>query len=705
MDLKGNYNILFKFLFLFLVCTGLRAEVRLPAVLSDHMVLQRNSTVRLWGWSGASEEINITPGWDQHTYDIKADRNACWEILIPTPDAGGPYDIEIQGSNTIILNDILIGEVWICSGQSNMEWSAINGYDGAEEEVANANYPQIRLFQIPKTTSPHPQDDCEGIWEICSPETVEDFSAVGYHFGKYLQDQLNVPIGLIQAAWGGTAAEVWTPREVIDGDPEFSKWDQFLGTSDYWPRTPAYLYNAMIHPLVNFKLAGAIWYQGESNTANPLVYRDLFPAMINSWREAWDFPMPFYYVQIAPYNYGTPLQGALVREAQLQTLSKIPNTGMVVVSDIGNIYDIHPRNKIDVGIRLAKWALARTYGVKDISYSGPLYQTYRVENGQMILSFKYAEEGLLSKEGPLKGYLLAGSDQIFYPANAVIKGNEVIVSSDYVLDPVAVRFGFDNTTETNLFNQFEMPASSFRTDDWPIITKDVQIDIAYKPEARAYLVSLSGEGVDEIKYTINGDPPGLSGLTYRQPFYIDKECTIKALAFFDGRCSDASTTKVVKMNLATYKPIQHDTRYDAPFSAGGDQALVDGLIGGNSVNDGKWQGYLGKNLSATIDFGERIEIKKITTRAYKNQNAGIFLPNKVTFEVSNDGERFIEVYRKPLFHSRDEETKPFEYSFSFKGSRKARYIRVSADNMGICPGWHKQAGEKAWIMLDEITVE
>ena len=705
MSLKEKSQTLFIILLFFLVVTHLPAEVRLPAVLSDHMVLQRNSTVRLWGWSNAAEEIDITPAWDQHTYEVKADRDARWEILIPTPDAGGPYSIEIKGTNQIVLEDILIGEVWICSGQSNMEWSAVHGYDGAEEEVSNADHPNIRLFQIPKTTSQYPQDDCQGIWETCSPTSIADFSAVGYFFGRHLNRELDVPIGLIQAAWGGTAAEVWTPRKIIDAHDQFSKWDQVLGTSDYWPRTPAATYNAMIHPLVKFKLAGTIWYQGESNTANPIVYRDLFPAMINGWREAWDFPMPFYYVQIAPYNYSTPLQGALVREAQLQTMSNMPNTGMVVVSDIGNIYDIHPRNKIDVGIRLANWALARTYGLRDVKYSGPLYQSHRVENGKMIVSFKYADAGLLSKDGPLRGFTLAGRDRIFFPAEAVIKDNEVVVTSNFVLDPVAVRFGFDNAAETNLFNQYELPASSFRSDDWPIITKDVKIDINYKPEAQAYLVTLTSDEVDEIKYTTNGDPPGLSGLTYRQPFYIDKECTIKALAFFEGRSSDATTTKVVKMNLATYKPLELDSRYSDPYSAGGDQALVDGVTGGSSYNNGMWQGYLGENMSATIDFGQRIPISTITTRAFKNQNARIFLPNKVTFEISNDGERFIEIYRKPLFHARDEEIAHFEYTFSFKGSRKTRYIRVSAENMGICPSWHEQAGEKAWILLDEVIVD
>lgn len=690
----------------FFVSSAVLADIRLPSVLSDHMVLQRNSAVKLWGWANSAEKIEITGSWDNHTYDLTADRNARWEITIATPEAGGPFTIEFKGANTVMLRDILIGEVWVCSGQSNMEWSANSGIEEGEEAIAAANNSKIRFFQIPRTTSRYPQDDCPGEWEVCSPETMRRFSAVGYFFGENLQENLNVPIGLIQAAWGGTAAEVWTPEEVISGDAEFSKWDQVLGTSDYWPRQPGVLYNAMIHPVIGFKVAGAIWYQGESNTGNAILYRRLFPAMIESWRNAWDFPMPFYFVQIAPFNYGTPMQGALLRESQLETMKAVPNTGMVVISDIGNIYDIHPRNKSDVGKRLANWALARTYGHRDIAYCGPIYKSHRVDHGKMIVSFDYADKGLLSKDGPLQGFQLSGVDQIFYPAEAVIEGSEVVVSSDFVLEPEAVRYGFGNTTFTNLYNQYELPASSFRSDDWPIIIKEVETHIEYKPEADAYLVTLTAEeDVDQIKYTTNGDPPGLSGLVYRSPFYIDRECTIKSLAFFEGRASDAITEKVVNMNLATFKPIELATNYDQSRSGGGDQALIDGIKGSVNFSDGRWQGYLGNNLDLTIDFGARAEISSVSLTALKNQNAKIFLPNKVTFEVSNDGERFTEVYRKPLFHGREDNVEIYRYEFEYNKPRKTRYLRIRADNMGVCPTWHNQAGDRAWMMFDEIVVE
>ena len=565
------HKVGFSLLFLWLGFISAWATIRLPAVLSDHMVLQRNSAVKLWGWSEPSEQLKVTASWDNHTYDIKADRNAKWEITIPTPAAGGPYEITFEASNSIKLSDILIGEVWVCSGQSNMEWSADHGYNDAESEVQRADHPQLRLFKIPKTTASFPQEDCEGTWKVCSPQHVRDFSAVGYFFGRHLQENLDdVPIGLIQAAWGGTAAEVWTPEALIESDPEFAKWDDVLYTSDHWPRRPASAYNAMIHPITPFKVSGTIWYQGESNTGNALLYRQLFPTMIQSWRDAWDYPMPFYYVQIAPYRYGSPMQGALVRESQMMTMAKVRNTGMVVVSDIGNIYDIHPRNKQDVGKRLANWALARTYGKQDIAYAGPIYKSHQVESGEIRLSFDHAENGLLSKDGPLTSFEIAGEDQIFFPAEAKIEGSEVVVSAPYVLNPLAVRFAFTNTATPNLFNQEGLPASSFRTDDWPLVIKNIDVSIAYKKDAEAYLVKLTAdEDVTEIKYTTNGDPPGLFGLTYRQPFYIDGPCSIKALAFVEGRASDAHTEKEVKLNKATFKPITYNQNYTPERAAGG----------------------------------------------------------------------------------------------------------------------------------------
>ncbi len=684
---------------------SIEAAVRLPAVIADHMVLQQSSTVKLWGWSDPAEAITITPSWDGHSYKTTATNLAKWEITLTTPSAGGPYTIRIEGSNEITLEDVMIGEVWICSGQSNMEWSANHGFDDSENVANAAQHPELRLFKIAKSTSAYPQEDCEASWEVCTPDHMRSFSAVAYFFGRRLQEELGVPVGLIQAAWGGTAAEVWTPPAVIEADAAFNKWESVLRGSPHWPRQPGSCYHAMIHPVTSFKIAGAIWYQGESNTANPVVYERLFPAMIESWRSAWQSPLPFYYVQIAPYKYGSPLVGAQVREAQLKSL-RVPRTGMVVISDIGDNYDIHPRKKSDVGLRLANMALAKTYGKAEIAYCGPLYRDHTIEaNGQVRLSFDCAEQGLLS-EGPLE-FELAGADRIFVPAVGQIEGQEVWVQSEFVLEPVAARYAYKNVVTPRLKNQKGLPASSFRTDDWPIRVHPIDISIAYKPEAEAYLVSLSSEEeVDQIKYSINGDPPGLVGLDYRQPFYIQGECTIKAVAFKDGFPSDHQIEKPVTLHLATYKPCRYlGSSYHPDRAAGGDQGLIDGRYGSTTMNDGNWQGFQNADLDLMIDFGRRIEVSSIAINALKNQNANVFLPNKVTFEISNDGQRFIEVFRRPLFHARESDIEIQPYEFAFKNSRKTRYIRVKAENVGECPSWHRNAGSPAWMLLDEITVK
>ncbi len=351
------------------------ANVRLPAIFSSNMVLQQNKDVAVWGWADPTDIIKITGSWNSQTVETKADRNAKWKALLPTPQAGGPYTLTIQGQNTLVLENVLIGEVWICSGQSNMESSATHSYsfNNAEDEIKNSNYPNIRLFDVEKATSDTRQENITGTWTECGPETMNTFSGTGYFFGRELRKNLNIPVGLIHSSWGGTAAEVWASAEVIEDDSELSENTTKLRVHDSWPSKPGLAFNAMIAPLIPFSVAGVIWYQGESNTTSPVSYSKLFPNMIKNWREEWEEEFPFYYVQIAPYKYDTPYVGVLLREAQLKSLS-VPNTGMVVISDIGDINDIHPTNKQDVGYRLAQWALAKTYGKSDIALFWSYFQ-------------------------------------------------------------------------------------------------------------------------------------------------------------------------------------------------------------------------------------------------------------------------------------------------------------------------------------------
>jgi sialate O-acetylesterase len=340
------------------------------------MVLQQDSEATIWGWTtGVSEKISVTGSWNNEKVTVEAYQGK-WSLKLPTPKAGGPYTITIEGHEKIVLSNVLIGEVWLCSGQSNMEWTPLHGLDNAEEEIANSTYSNIRFFSVPKHISKHPQDDSFGEWVDSSPETMKKFSSVGYFFGRRLHKDLDVPIGLINSSWGGTNVEVWIPKEVIQQEQALVKSMDRINEVAWWPRNEALAYNAMIHPLVNFEVAGSIWYQGESNRMNAEYYYQAFSMMINSWRKEWQKDFPFYFVEIAPYDYGTEtnLEAALVREAQLKTSQTVSNTGMVVTNDIGNLKNIHPINKQEVGRRLALWALAKTYGVKDIAYSGPAFK-------------------------------------------------------------------------------------------------------------------------------------------------------------------------------------------------------------------------------------------------------------------------------------------------------------------------------------------
>ena len=680
-----------------------KADVRLPNVLGDHMVLQRDDAVKLWGWSHGGEQVAITTSWDDHTYNAVATNGGRWEQTISTPAAGGPYSITFAAANTITLRDILIGEVWVCSGQSNMEWSVEDGIDNGEEALAGATQSQIRFFEILRATSNYPQDNCPGEWEVCSPKSFADFSAVAYYFGRHLTEELDgVPIGLIQSAWGGTAAEVWTPAPVIEENEAFQNW-QVLGDFAWWPREPSVCYNAMIYPITNYKVAGAIWYQGESNTVNSHIYRDLFPAMIQGWRDAWETPLPFYFVQIAPYDYGRPFEGALLREAQMQALAT-PLTGMAVINDIGDYYDIHPRNKVDVGKRLANLALNRQYG-KAREDNGPLYQGHSVAGNEMQITFTHAE-GMSPSVG-LSDFTIAGEDRIFFPGDATVKDNQVVVTSEFVPNPIAVRFGFANLTNPNLVNGAGLPASSFRSDDWPILIKPVNITLQYSPASLAYEVKMqAGADVQEIKYTTNGDHPGLFGLTYVRPFFLENDCKIRAIAITDQGPSDFLSEKEVAFNKATFREITYEQQnYSNPFSGGGAQALVDGRSGSLRQNDGVWQGFKNANMSVVIDLGQREEISSIYLQALRNQDDLIFLPNRVAFSISNDGEKYTEVFRKPGFHADDNEVTIEKYAFSLRRERKTRYIKITAECIGKAPSWHDRSGQDAWMMIDEIVVE
>jgi sialate O-acetylesterase len=451
-----------------LISTATLGNVRLPAVIGSHMVLQQKTDVTIWGWSDAGEKVKLRTTWDTTTYNTVGSSSAKWSLKIKTPVAGGPYQITITGNNSIVLEDVLVGEVWLCSGQSNMEMSVTWGLP-YESDVANATDQNIRFFYIPRTTAEYPQDDVKAEWVVCNPDDMKRFTAAGYFFGKTLRDNLNVPVGLINASWGGTPAEVWTPIEAINSNSILKDAATKLSASARWPVTPALNYNAMIYPITRYSIAGAIWYQGEANVKTASTYTQLLSTMINSWRKAWQKEFPFYFVQIAPFaGYGNNSSSAFLREAQTKTLST-PNTGMVVTTDlVDNINDIHPKMKKEVGTRLANWALSETYGKQGLVYRSPSYKNMKVEKDRIRIYFDNAENGLMAKEKIINEFFISSADQVFVPANAKIEKNTIVVWSDSVKNPVAVRFAFRNASQPNLFSKEGLPVIPFRTDDWPI---------------------------------------------------------------------------------------------------------------------------------------------------------------------------------------------------------------------------------------------
>jgi sialate O-acetylesterase len=474
-----------------LACTGyLQAKVVLPSNFTDNMVLQQKERVLLSGTATPDQKVKITTSWNNKAYKAKAGADGTWSVRVATPAYGGPYTITFDDGDVLTLNNILIGEVWICSGQSNMEMN-INGtksggwgqvYD-FEKEVAEADYPQIRMLTVKQTTSAVPLAQAavrESGWEICSPQTASSWSAVAYFFARTIYKKTGVPIGLIHTSWGGTIAEAWVSGGALKTMPDFKEKVEKLEAEgepafkDKNPNRSTALYNAMIHPFLNFPVRGAIWYQGESNADRAYQYRELFSLLIKDWRAKWKNPkMPFYFVQLASFKKEKPEPAesdwAELREAQTMALS-LPYTGMAVTIDIGDALDIHPRNKQDVGKRLALNALAKTYGEK-VVYSGPVYQALVLEGNKARVRFEPQEGGLMAKDGAaLKGFAVAGADKKFYWATAVIDGNDIIVSCPEVATPVAVRYAWAHNPANNLVNKEGLPASPFRTDSWAGVT-------------------------------------------------------------------------------------------------------------------------------------------------------------------------------------------------------------------------------------------
>ncbi|MCA1963975.1 MAG: sialate O-acetylesterase [Prosthecobacter sp.] len=513
-------------IFFLLTPFAAQADVRLPAFFSDGMVLQQGRPLTVWGWAEADEDVSVA--FAGQTQVTRTDLEGKWRVVLdPVPANHQPQEMTVTGKNTLKVKNLLVGEVWLCSGQSNMGFTVGRAMN-ADQEIAAANFPEIRMFTVERATAMTPAEDVKGGWKEAVPENVGAFSAVGYFFGRHLHQVLKVPVGLINTSWGGTRIEAWTSRESLeerpcaaqllsDWDGIRSSWDAAAEQAKYqaakaaWeatnaklkkenatlpegqkkplptapkapedpnktPHHPAVLFNAMVAPLIPYAIQGAIWYQGESNQARAFQYQELLPNMINDWRTRWNAEFSFYIVQLASYGNRKPVTRepgvadtwAELQEAQMLTTLTLPKTGLAVANDLGELEDIHPKNKQEVGRRLALWALAKDYGRDKTVCSGPLLKNAVVEGGQVRLQFDHIGGGLKTRDGgELKHFQIAGADQKWFWATAKIQNNEVIVSSESVPAPVGVRYAWAAWPEgANLINAEGLPASCFRTDEF-----------------------------------------------------------------------------------------------------------------------------------------------------------------------------------------------------------------------------------------------
>ncbi len=463
-----------------LVCIGLgmSARIALPDILSDYMVLQQHTQVKFWGTATPGSAVSVSPGWSTQAtaYTTESDGEGRWMILIPTPEASyQTHRITISDeTSSVTLNHILIGEVWFCSGQSNMEMP-LNGFfncpiSGANHTIATAgNHPAIRFATIPKTAALTPQESCAGKWVENNPANAQWFSATAYHFATLLQSVLNVPVGIIHCSWGGSTVEGWLPEKILAQYPDVDLSQAGSKEGTEWLQ-PMIMYNGMLKPLQNYTVRGFLWYQGESNVGRHDTYAERLATMVSLWREEWELgELPFYFVEIAPYEYGPGDWGAYLREAQFRAQTLIPNSGMISTNDLVESfesYNIHPRNKTEIGRRLAYMALSETYDVQGIRSGGPSYRSMDIQGDSILLHFDRAEEGF-SRMQEITGFEIAGEDRIFYPAGAEVNWNrEIIVSSPQVSKPVAVRYGFHNYLPGNIADHRGLPLYPFRTDNW-----------------------------------------------------------------------------------------------------------------------------------------------------------------------------------------------------------------------------------------------
>jgi len=667
-----------------------KCDIKLPAIFGDHMVLQRDAKIPVWGWAGAGEKVTVSLAQGQ-AVEATADAQGKWQVELPAMTAGGPYELKVQGSTAITFKDVLVGEVWLCSGQSNMEWTVYNSLD-PQKEMAAATDTGIRHIKVPLKIASTPQDNIQATWQVSSPQTVGGFTAAGYFMAKKLHKELGVPIGLINSSWGGTRIEPWTAPVGFEGveklrdietliqrkQPQHPLYKQgleaYLSTLDAWSRDarstmaagkavtpappfpaelapfslntdPTALYNAMIHPLVGYGMRGAIWYQGESNHSEGSLYTDKMKALIHGWRKIWkqgDFP--FYFVQIAPFMYGeeNPTVMPVFWEAQFAAAKQIANTGIVTTTDIGDIHDIHPKNKQEVGRRLALLALKYTYGKQDVVAVGPVFKSLKTEGNNLRVTFDHAEGGLKSRDGqPLNWFEIIGADSGYVKAEAKIEGDSVVLAAPSVIHPTAVRFGWSKIAEPNLANGAGLPAYPFKAGE----VQSVDLLKGKIPELAAYKLVYDLD-LANLSYAPNYDEDNSDSI--KEPF--DRVAWLVELIAADGLprycfvSADAFTDDLKKLGIPT---ADSKAVFQTQIKNGRVQSNVAGLPAGevaDALNIEFWPSNYGPANTAAVpnasdalyDSGDQISgegtgygsmqvhhyAKGLTMFAINNWNAG-----------------------------------------------------------------------------------
>lgn len=452
--------------------TTLHAQLRLPSFFSDNMVLQRDTVTKFWGWAKAGSKVKVKASWLSDTLEAVTTGEAAWSVALPTSKTGGPYTLTVlSGAQKLELKNLLMGEVWICSGQSNMQWNSTNDLKEMKDRLPNIANSKIRLLNVSNIASAFPQDDLRNSWQVCDPVSAETFSAIGYFFAEKLNQELDVPIGIINSSWGGTCAEVWTPEQVVLQDWTLKEASLLKKTAPRKPNLPGRAWNSMVRPIVGYAVAGVLWYQGEDNVVSWSSYEKLFSAMISAWREEWKDPFPFYFAQIAPYSYNNKdlPRAAYLREAQVHTALHHENVYMVPTSDlVPDVKNIHPTRKKEVAERFANIALAKNYGLQRAQVLAPIYKNHVIEGNKILIDFYHmAQDELVPPSGKqIPHLMIAGADKVFHQADFKIKGSQLQVFSKYVPKPVAVRYAFSETDLTDLKATNGLPVSLFRTDDW-----------------------------------------------------------------------------------------------------------------------------------------------------------------------------------------------------------------------------------------------